>query len=581
MRKKPIILWAPEKEKVILVSADDSCGMEKDENGFWRGPPMTAGTPYQFFLDGEGPFPDPRSQSQPEGVHGASKTVDYSRFHWTDEGWQPPPLTAGVIYELHIGTFSPEGTFEGAEKKLSYLRDIGVTHTELMPVNSFSGKRGWGYDGVSLYAPHEAYGGPAGLARFVDRCHQTGLAVILDAVYNHLGPEGNYLEKYGPYFTETYKTGWGKAVNFDGPGSDQVRAFFIGNALHWLKNYRIDGLRIDAVHAIFDHTAVHFLEELTQEVRRLEKITGKKKYLIAESDLNDPRIVREQGAGGYGMDAQWSDDFHHALHSVLTGEQDGYYEDYGSFHHLAQAFLNPFIYSGEYSAHRGRRHGRDPDRLGGEKFLAYIQNHDQIGNRAAGDRISHLAGTGGAKIAAALVFFSPYIPMIFQGEEWAASSPFQYFTDHGDPDLGAAVSRGRRREFAAFGWKPEDVPDPQAEDTFTDSKLRWDEIPEEPHRSVLDWYRLLIQYRKTHPDLMDYDRLNTEVMFSSEAGWFMVFRGTSGCICNFSGTGIDIAEGELPGDFHPEFSSEPECLTAEGVLTLPAKSVCIGRILPG
>lgn len=577
MEKKPITLWAPEKKNVILVSGDDSYKMKIDDTGFWTGPSITAGTPYQFIVDGEGPFPDPRSQDQPEGVHGPSAAVDFTRFPRNDDAWNPPPLTAGVIYELHIGTFTPEGTFEGAEKKLPYLRDLGVTHIELMPVNSFSGERGWGYDGVSLYAPHTSYGGPAGLARFVDRCHQTGLAVILDVVYNHLGPEGNYLEKYGPYFTGKYNTGWGKAVNFDGPGSDQVRAFFINNALHWLKNYRIDGLRIDAVHAIYDSTAVHFLEELAREVRRLEKITGKQKYLIAESDLNDPKIVRDQASGGYGMNAQWSDDFHHALHSVLTGEKDGYYSDYGSFHHLAQAFLNPFVYSGEYSVHRGRRHGRDPAGLGGEKFLSYIQNHDQVGNRAKGDRISHLAGPESAKIAAALVFSSPYIPMIFQGEEWAASSPFQYFTNHGDPDLGAAVSRGRRHEFASFGWDPEDVPDPQAEKTFTDSKLQWNERSKEPHRSVLDWYRILIRYRKTHSDLMDFDRLNTEITFSREAGWFMVFRGRTGCICNFSETSTEIAADTLPENFSPEFSSEPECVMAKGVLRLPAKSVCIGR----
>ena len=383
--------------------------------------------------------------------------------------------TLRSIYELHVGTFSPEGTFDGAAARLDHLVDLGVDVVELLPVAQFPGRHGWGYDGVDLYAPHDPYGGPDGLKRLVDACHARGLAVVIDVVYNHLGPAGNYLAEFGPYFTDRYTTPWGTAVNLDGPDSDPVRDFVVGNALMWVRDYHADGLRLDAIHAIVDTSAVHILEELRAQVEALAAELGRQVFLIAESDLNDPKIVHRPELGGYGIDAQWSDDFHHALHAVLTGERTGYYADFGSLDHLAKSLRQAYVYDGGYSPHRRRRHGRSPAGLPPTRFLGYLQNHDQVGNRATGERSSMLLSTGLLKVAAAIVLLGPFVPMLFQGEEWAASTPFLYFTDHDDPELGEAVSEGRRREFAAFGWSPEQVPDPQAPETFEASVLRWDE----------------------------------------------------------------------------------------------------------
>ncbi len=575
MKSNPVSVWAPGKKEVVLVTPGKKYTLSREKSGWWTGPSLKPDTTYSFLLDGEGQYPDPRSLRQPEGVHGPSQKLDFKAYNWTDTGWQPPPLSSAIIYELHTGTFTPKGTFQAAEDKLPHLKKLGINYIELMPVNGFSGNRGWGYDGVNLYAPHETYGGPEGLAHFVNTCHQNGFAVILDVVYNHLGPEGNYLEKFGPYFTDKYSTNWGKAVNFDGPESDAVRAFFIENALHWLSNYRIDALRIDAVHAIYDFSTLHFLEELAGKVSLLNKTSGRLHYLIAESDLNDPRIINSPSSGGYGLDAQWSDDFHHALHALLTGEQDGYYSDFGRYEELAKVFNNPFVYSGNYSNHRKRRHGRDPGALNGEKFLAYIQNHDQIGNRARGDRISHITGSGSAKIAAALVLLSPYIPMIFQGEEWGASSPFCYFTDHGDPELGTAVSKGRRGEFASFGWDPEDIPDPQSEKTFNASKLCWEEIANEPHSSIFEWYGALIDFRNKHPELLDMDRNKPAVKYNESAGWFFLIRKTAGCLCNFFDKSITVPKDKI-GHFTPAKWSSPDgFITEKGDLMMPPKSVCL------
>jgi len=451
--------------------------MQQQPKGWWSAEVDGNGTvEYGFVIDGRGPFPDPRSPWQPDSVHGASRPVDHSAFRWTDARFQARPLASAVIYELHVGTFTPEGTFDSAIERIPHLVELGVTHIELMPVAAFPGNWGWGYDGVALYAPHHSYGGPEGLKRLVDALHGAGLAAILDVVYNHLGPSGNYLGLSGPYFTDSVRTPWGDAVNLSGPGSDEVRRFFLDNAAMWLRDYHFDGLRLDAVHALVDTSATHLLEELAVEVEDLERQLGRHLVLIAESELNDPRIVRSRDLGGYGLSAQWSDDLHHALHSVITGERDGYYADFGCMSHLAKALRQGFVYDGCYSVFRGRPHGRTPEGIPQSRLLGYLQTHDQVWNRATGERISMLAPIERVKAGAALVMTSPFVPMIFQGEEWAASTPFLYFTTHTEPELSRAVSEGRRREFAHFGWDPRSVPDPQDPDTFLRSKLDWNEL---------------------------------------------------------------------------------------------------------
>jgi maltooligosyltrehalose trehalohydrolase len=529
-------VWAPSARKAVLKIQSRDVPLSPRERGWWQveSDLIAAGQDYRLVLDDHPPIPDPRSAWQPQGTDGPSRFLDHAHFRWTDANWQPRPLTAGLVYELHVGTFSREGTFAGIERHLDHLDRLGVTHVELMPLNCFPGTRGWGYDGVNLFAPHAAYGSPDDLKHLVDTCHAHGLAVILDVVYNHLGPSGNYLDWFGPFFTDHYRTPWGKAVNFDGPNSAEVRRFFCDNALMWLRDYHFDGLRLDAVHAMYDFSARHFLEQLAAEVLELESELGRSLVLIAESDLNDPRIVRPPEVGGYGLDAQWSDDFHHALHGVLTGERTGYYADFGTIGHLAKALRQAFVYDGTWSGERGRPHGRGVGGLAGHRFLAYIQNHDQVGNRAQGERIGHLAGIERAKIAAALVLTSPFIPMLFQGEEWGASAPFQYFTHFPDAALGQAVSDGRRREFAAFGWDPEKIPDPQDARTFERSRLNWPEREKEPHRGLLEWYRRLIRLRRAVPALANgrLDQVRTE--HDEAAGWLALDRGGAAVACNFA-----------------------------------------------
>jgi maltooligosyltrehalose trehalohydrolase len=529
-------VWAPTAGIVEVDIEGRRTAMHAGDGGWWSAqlPEAGAGTDYAFAVDHGELLPDPRSPWQPDGIHGRSRLVDHHEFRWTDRKWQAPPLSSAIIYELHVGTFTHEGTFEAAIDRLDHLVELGVTHVELMPVNEFSGTRGWGYDGVDLYAPHHAYGGPAGLKRLVDACHGRGLAVLLDVVYNHLGPVGNYLGRFGPYFTERYATPWGAAVNFDGAYSDEVRQFFCDNALMWLRDYHFDGLRIDAVHAILDTSAVHILEQLSDQVDDLRAQLGRHLVLIPESDLNDPRLVRERAAGGYGLEAQWSDDLHHALHALLTGEREGYYADFGTIADLAKALRQAFVYDGCYSHHRKRRHGRVPSGLSGHCFLGYLQNHDQIGNRATGQRSSHLMSTGRLKIGAALVLTSPFVPMLFQGEEWGASTPFQYFTNHEDPQLGRAVREGRRTEFAAFGWRPEEIPNPQSVRTFERSKLDWSESDREPHCGLLDWHRRLIALRQRCPELTDGRMDDVEVSFDEPSRWITVNRGGVTVCCNLA-----------------------------------------------
>jgi maltooligosyltrehalose trehalohydrolase len=421
---------------------------------------------------------------------------------------------------------TPEGTFDGAIQHLEHLEALGVTHVELMPVASFPGARGWGYDGVALYAPHRAYGGPAALKRLVDACHRRGLGVIMDLVYNHLGPSGNYLAEFGPYFTERYRTPWGQAVNLDGAHSDEVRRFFIDNATGWIRDYHIDGLRLDAVHALTDVSAVHFLEKLATEVHALADERGRPVAVIGESDLNDPRLVAPPGDGahGLGLDAMWADDFHHALHAVLTGERSGYYEDFGTIEQLAKALTTGLVYDGIHSRHRKRSHGRPLGGVSGRRLIAFAQNHDQIGNRARGERLVHLTDLDAAKVAAAIVLLGPCVPLLFQGEEWASSSPFPYFTDHDDPALARAVSEGRRREFAPFGWSPDEIPDPQSPATFASALLDWSERERSPHAEMLSWYQALIRLRRSSPALLEGRFAQGRVRFDEAAGWIVLER---------------------------------------------------------
>lgn len=530
-------VWAPVAKRVSVKSGDGVHAMSgPDERGWWRADTAAAGpgADYGFLIDDDPhAYPDPRSQWQPNGVHGLSRVYEHANFEWVDGAFQAPPLASGIVYELHIGTFTPEGTFDAALEKLDYLLQLGVTHLELMPVASFEGTHGWGYDGVALHAVHEPYGGPDGLKRFVNAAHELGLAVLLDVVYNHFGPSGNYTGKFGPYVVDAHHTPWGGAVNLEDAGSYEVRRFFCDNALMWLRDFHIDGLRIDAVHAFVDRSAIHFLEQLAIEVEALEAALGRRLVLIAESDLNDPRIVRPREAGGYGIDAQWSDDFHHALFTVLNpGERQGYYTDFGSIAQLAKALEQTFIYDGIYSEHRKRIHGRAPIDLSQHHFLGYIEDHDQVGNRAMGDRINHLAGFEKAKIAAGLVLTSPFVPMLFQGEEWAASSPFQYFADHSDPALAHAVSEGRKKEFAAFGWDPASIPDPENAATFQASKLKWEEAEQPGHMEMLAWYRALIQLRKSAPSLNDGAPGKARVTFDEQERWLRMERGEISVICN-------------------------------------------------
>jgi maltooligosyltrehalose trehalohydrolase len=567
-------LWAP-KPKTVEVTVDGTRhALAQVGGGWWEVAVEDAGrgSDYAYLLDGEdAALPDPRSPWQPYGVHGASRVLDHAAFSWADAGWRAPALKDAVFYELHIGTFTPEGTFDAAQQHLGYLKKLGITHVELMPVASFSGKHGWGYDGVDLFAPHEPYGGPEALKRLVDACHSHGLAAVLDVVYNHLGPSGNYLSRFGPYFTHAHHTPWGDAVNLEDRGSYEVRRFFCDNALMWLRDYHFDGLRLDAVHAYLDRSAIHFMEQITQEAHALQAETGREYVMIAESDLNDPSVVTPREANGYGMDAQWSDDFHHALVTVLTEDRGGYYADFGTMADLAKSLQKVFVYDGRYSTYRDRVHGREVSGLEGWRFLGYAQNHDQVGNRAKGERLIHLTNAGRAKIAAALVLTSPFVPTLFQGEEWGASSPFQYFTDHED-ELGRLVSEGRKNEFAAFGWRPEDIPDPQDAATFERSRLNWEEKDSLPHAALLEWNRALIDFRASMPELTDGELNEVRIRCSEEDQWLTMQRGRVHVAFTLAQTGTDIA---LPVDSHVVLRSDAGITLETGKLRLPKDSVAV------
>ncbi len=525
-----IRVWAPVAERVeVVLGGGRAETMAPERNGHHtvEVDGVGHGDPYRFRLPGGRELPDPASRHQPGGVHAASATVDPGAFAWTDQAWRGPALADYVIYELHVGTFTDEGTFDGAVPHLPALRGLGVTAVELMPVAQFPGGRNWGYDGVYPFAAQSSYGGPDGLKRLVDAAHGAGLAVILDVVYNHLGPEGNYTREFGPYFTERYRTPWGAALNFDGPGSDEVRRFFCENALQWLDEFHVDALRLDAVHSILDLSATTFLEDLVDMVERLRDRRGARRYLIAESDRNDARVITERRLGGIGMDAQWADDFHHAVHAALTGERDGYYADFGSLRQVGRALRSGFVFQGQRSAYRGRRHGSPATGLPAERFVVCAQNHDQIGNRLLGERLASLVSFERLKLAAGLVLLSPFVPLLFMGEEYGETAPFQYFISHTDRELVEAVRRGRAEEFAAFRWTRE-PPDPQAEDTFTAARLRRELSAAEPNRGLRALYRTLLQARREVPALARPSRDDLEVVVDEARGMLTLHRWDGG-----------------------------------------------------
>lgn len=514
-------VWAPKAKKMSLKWRGGELPMGgPNKRGWWTLDVEEAGCgdDYSFLLnDDPTAYPDPRGLRQPNGVHGPSRIYSHDDFEWHDQLWRGSPRAGAVLYEAHIGTFSKSGTFDGAIEHLDYLVDLGVTHIEVMPVAEFAGDRGWGYDGVALYATHEPYGGPDGFKRLVDACHAKGISVILDVVYNHFGPVGNYANKFAPYLTNKHRTPWGDAVNLDEGGSDEVRRFFCDNALMWLKDYHCDGLRFDAVHEFYDKSAVNFMEQLSVEVERLSATVGREYYLIAESDLNDPQVIRPQEAHGYGMDSQWSDDFHHALFSLLYTKEPGrgYYGDFGKLSDLHKALKHAYVYDGQYSSYRKCKHGRLVEGLSAHHFVHFDQNHDQVGNRAQGERLEHLCGMDAAKVAIGLVLMAPYVPMLFMGEEFAASTPFLYFADHDDEEMRRLVAEGRKRDFALFGFG-DDVPNPEEVETFQRSKLKWDEIGEGRHAEMLAWTKALIKLRRTTVALNDGSMQH--LMVSSDEG---------------------------------------------------------------
>jgi malto-oligosyltrehalose trehalohydrolase len=571
-------VWAPAASRVQAEIDGRLHDMTASAGGWWTVavPDADPQALYAFRLDGGVLLPDPRSPRQPAGPDGLSQRYDHAAFQWTDAGWRGNPLPGSVIYELHIGTFTGGGTFDAAMKQLDHLLDLGVTTIELMPVASFPGRRGWGYDGIGLWAVHEPYGGPDGLKRFVDACHARGLAVVLDVVYNHVGP-GNRLADFGPYFNDAHATGWGPAVNLTQPGADEVRAFIVANALMWLRDYHLDGLRLDAVHALEDRGAVHLLEQLSTEVRALAARLNRALVLIAESDANDPRLVTSPEAGGYGLDAQWNEDFHHAVHAAITGERQGYYGDFGSMTALAKTITRVFYHDGTWSSFRGRFHGHPVEvlRMPGYRFVGYLQDHDQVGNRAAGDRIALGLPAGLLKVGAGLVLTAPFTPMLFMGEEWGALTPWQYFTDHQDAELGRAVAAGRRAEFARHGW-PGEVPDPQGEATFERSRLNWADLDEQRHLDMLAWYRALITLRRQRPELADPDISRIEASWDEHSKWLVVRRGRLRVAANLSPDTQRLPLGAV--GCQVLLSSADGLASVGDALTMPPASFAVVRV---
>jgi maltooligosyltrehalose trehalohydrolase len=543
-------VWAPRAESVgvkVLGDGPRTFPLEASGGGVFeaRVPDVAAGADYFYVVNGS-ERPDPVSRFQPAGVHGPSRAVEPEAFGWTDEGWKGLALRDYVVYELHAGTFTPEGTFESVIPKLAHLKSLGVTAVELMPVAEFPGARNWGYDGAHLYAPQSSYGGPEGLKKLIDACHREGLAFVLDVVYNHLGPEGNYAGEYMPLYSEAHKSPWGAGLNFDGEGSEGVRRYFVENALYWLTEYHVDGLRLDAVHAIADTSEKHFLKQLAEEFHAQAGRLGRRAHLIAESDLNDVRVLRREEEG-YGIDAQWSDDFHHSLHAILTKADRGYFADFGRVGDLAKAIEEGFVYCGQHSVFRGKCHGTNSAEMPGEQFVVCIQNHDQIANGYWGDRLSRVVEPARQRLAAAILLCgAPNVPMLFMGEEWGERAPFLYFTSHTDPELGRAVRVGREEEYTSFvrgeGETESTIggfSDPQSEITFVRSKLDWDSLEKQPHAGMLAFYRDLLELRRAHPPLSNCDKTRTRVRFDEDGRWLAVERGDSSgaraiLLCNLS-----------------------------------------------
>lgn len=579
-----VLVWAPlaTRVKLHLLSPERSVALERITDGYHSAvvEGIAPGSSYLFQLDEEGEYPDPASRFQPQGVHGPSQAVE-DHFAWDDDGWTGLPIESYVIYELHAGTYTPEGTFDAIIRDLDYLKDLGITAIELMPVAQFPGDRNWGYDGVYPFAVQSSYGGPEGLQRLVNAAHCRGLAVILDVVYNHLGPEGNYLSRFGPYFTGRYLTPWGPAVNFDGPGSREVRHYVIENALYWLRDFHMDALRLDAVHGIFDHSETHILRELADEVARQARALHRSLHLVAESDLNESRLVRSAGTGGFGLDAVWNDDFHHALHALLTGERSGYYQDFGKLEDLSRAWSDGFVYAGQYSRYRARPHGDSSRDLPGSKFVVFAQNHDQVGNRVRGERLSTLTSFEGLKLAAGAVLLSPFIPLLFMGEEYGETAPFLYFVSHSDPALIDAVRRGRREEFSAFAWSGE-VPDPQSEATFERSRLNHALRDCGEHRILYEFYKELIRLRNSRKALANLTGESSEVTAFEERQVLLVRRWCENeqmlIALNFHDRSERIPLSVPPGFWQKILDSEDARWGGQGGsvgLEVAARSVCL------
>ena len=589
-------VWAPHAQKMsvkLLTKPERFIPMQKDEKGYWHViiEDVSPGTIYSYTLDGDRERPDPASFFQPDGVHKASQVIDHNAFKWQDDDWKGIPLPDMIMYELHIGTFTIKGTFDAAIARIDDLKELGINTIEIMPVAQFPGERNWGYDGVYPYAVQNSYGGPEGLKMFVNECHRKGIAVILDVVYNHLGPEGNYLWDYGPYFTDHYKTPWGQAINFDGPYSNEVREYFIENALYWLKDFHIDSLRLDAIHGIYDMSAKPFLSNLSERVEQFSREQRKKYYLIAESDLNNSLAAKSFHRGGYGLDGLWCDDFHHSVHSLLSGESNGYYIDFGKVDNLAKSLNEGFVYSGQYSIFRKRNHGNSSADLPAERLVVFSQNHDQVGNRLRGERLSGLVSFEALKLAAGSVILSPYVPLLFMGEEYGETAPFLYFVSHTDPRLIEGVQRGRRKDFEALDWF-EEFPDPQSADTFLKSTLQWEKRNQGSSMTLLNFYRELIHVRKTVPSLSHHKRDCLSVRSDAGKRIIVIHRWKESShtflVLNFNKT--DITIGNLAGgkewekilvssdeNWNGPGSALPSSITADEEVLIRAESFALYR----
>jgi maltooligosyltrehalose trehalohydrolase len=585
-----VVLWAPlAKSASLSIKGGKELPLQQEHKGYWGliTHDLEPGATYGFIIDGEKALPDPASLSQPEGVHGLSVATKIQNFNWTDKDWNNIDLESFIIYELHIGTFTTEGTLAAIEEKLDYLVELGITAIELMPVAQFPGDRNWGYDGVFPFAVQNSYGGPEALQKLVNACHEKGLAVILDVVYNHLGPEGNYLGSYGPYFTEKYKTPWGGALNFDDAWCDGVREYFIDNVMMWFRDFHIDALRMDAVHAIKDFSAKHILQEIKEYVDRWMQATDCRHYLIIEFDLNDTRFIKPRDEGGFGIDGQWVDEFHHALRVTAGQKRDGYYADFNGIEHLAKAYRDAYVYDGHYSEERHKTFGVKTTGREGKQFVVFSQNHDHVGNRMLGERTSTLVSFEMQKLMAAAVMLSPYVPLLFMGEEYSEPHPFLYFVSHTDPELVEAVRKGRKAEFSGFQSEGE-APDPQAEETFENSKLQWDLIKSEPHQVMFNYYKALIELRKTNAVLKNPNRNSLQAAVNEPQKVLILKRSAEGrqliCLLNFSDQTETITQSELTGSWQKLFDSAstvwngpadaPEIINSENI-TLQPQSVII------